>query len=64
MRQVQAVEVEAIMADEMWSFVNRNKNTVIPTELRGWRLLDRRESISIQWTDSSVLGWANIPMNS
>ena len=26
--EVQAVEVEAIIADEMWSFVNRNKSTV------------------------------------
>ena len=28
--EVQAIEVEAIIADEMWSFVKRNKNTVIP----------------------------------
>ena len=28
--EVQAIEVENIIADEMWSFVKRNKNTVIP----------------------------------
>lgn len=42
--EVQNVDTDAIAADELWSFVEKNTSSLLTPRVRSWRLLDSREA--------------------
>ncbi len=51
-KEVQQVETDAIVGDELWSFVEKKHSSVSAWRVRSRRLLDRAEFDSGEWTDS------------